>query len=165
MQNFVSPTRSDITPHTLPIYLAPWDTLTAWMKAQLIAEIKRIGRALFGYEIRHEQYSAVYHIIIRRRLLLSLKTSAGKSTVAYLSGLMVTGVVVYISFLLSLGTQAYLKPQTLRGKSLRGDISGLNLDDARLDEERGCVLYKLSKSENNERATLFVFASPQHLLR
>mmetsp|Transcript_17074 Transcript_17074/g.38416 ORF Transcript_17074/g.38416 Transcript_17074/m.38416 type:complete len:119 (+) Transcript_17074:203-559(+) len=98
----------------------------------------------------------MYHMIVWRRLLLSLKTGAGKLSVAYLSGAMVTGVVVYISPLLSLGAQAYLKLQKLRGRSLRGDLSRLNLDDARLDEEHARVLTKMLNFENNGRGTLFV---------
>jgi len=49
------------------------------------------------------------HLVLKRRLLLSMKTGSGKSSVAYLAGVTFSGVVFYISPLLSLGAQAFAK--------------------------------------------------------
>ena len=78
----------------LPLYVYPRNDLFDKDQRCLLKVMNSICVDLFGYRLRNEQQSAVFHLLTRHRLLLSSKTGSGKSTVAYLSGVMLGGIVL-----------------------------------------------------------------------
>ena len=109
------------------LYVYPSNVLFDKDQRCLLKVMNSICVDLFGYRLRNEQQSAVFHLLTRHRLLLSSKTGSGKSTVAYLCGVMLGGIVLYISPLLSLGAQAFSKVLRLSGTSPSGCIDMVSI--------------------------------------
>mmetsp|Transcript_27541 Transcript_27541/g.55111 ORF Transcript_27541/g.55111 Transcript_27541/m.55111 type:complete len:249 (+) Transcript_27541:747-1493(+) len=167
MDDHLAPSRNDHITRAARIYIHPPEIPPNKSKMLLLQEMRDFSLSLFGYELRNEQQTVVYNLLTKKPLLLAEKTGVGKSTVAYPSGVLFGGVVLYIIPLLSLGVQTFVKVVQMEGKSSCGSIKSINLDDARTPEERASALAQISYFEgvtDTKRDVLFVFGSPQYII-
>ena len=96
-------------------------------------------------------------------VLIVQATGGGKSAIAQTSGVICGGSILVIEPILSLGADQMTK--IMEASQVQGPVASFHLDEIKSAAEATLVLEAVAKLETGTAFTIFIFASPQALLK